>query len=229
MIPKLWFFQGAGLHQRLTETVEAQLVEHGRRQRWGHRAQVPLRDGAEALHIVRSGGVLLQDGTGLGAVRLSAGDVFGALAHEAPPEHQRPYEASALDDTTILTIPREPFDRTIRRHLGAVTVPLNPVLRSELIHAPLGPTLYTSPVQRLAGVLVHLAESHGELEADRATLSLRLRSGVLRKLSGLDRARLEWALERLRERGLVVVDRHRVVLPRLDELRQQATATQLII
>jgi CRP-like cAMP-binding protein len=221
--PQIWYFRGLGLHERAPDDVLATLREQGRLERWGHQARIHRPGRGDEVYVVLDGNVYVHDASRESKpVRLRTGDLFGEtdLGDDADA-----LETHAFDDTTIVAAPRDLFDEVIRHRTGEMTTRSGIITGRKELVVPVAPLLYTTPAQRLARVLLHLAESRDALDGAGAELDIRLKSKKLGDLTGVVPEHAKKAVELLEKRGLIVPRRRSTLLPNVERLRHFSLRT----
>ena len=220
--PQIWFFHQLNLEQRLPDGVMDILTEEGRLERWGHMARVDHDRDDDELLLILGGNVVVSDGTQGRELALKRGDVFGktsfagevgaALAGQEA-------RATALEETTLCAMPRETFRDKVRGHLGHLEASVGGLRRQTTLEVPVMPLLFTTPVSRLAKVLIHLIETRGRIDGDLGHFDAVLRPAKLVQLTGLDRTRVRLLLELFFQEGILEVAGRRVIVPSMERLR----------
>lgn len=218
--PELWFFEKFALHKRLPERAQQELDRVGVVERWGHTARIHHPPQAsDKVFVIVQGGVILRDTPGAEPVTLRVGDLFGALT-----DSELDLEATiARDQTQLIGISRADFDQIAAPLLGDNDArPRRLARRASSISAPARAQLYTTPSARLAKVLLHLAETQGEVTDSVAKLGFVARSRALAKLTSLPEARVSKLLAAWRTRALFDASGEVTALRDLETLRELA-------
>ncbi len=214
-IPNLWYVQKLGLTQRLPFDTVLKLREHGKLERWGHRAKITRRP--TDVVAVLSGGVELNDGLHDKLVRLKPGDLFGDIGEEVE-EILRAY-----DDTVICRVDREAFEELVKDHLGMMATRVGMRARQQL-QVPVAELLYRSPRSRIAKALELVADEVGETEDSRVVVPISLRSKHVAELTGVVPARTRKVLDSLYDDGLLELGRQGIVIPDLETIKSLAAS-----
>lgn len=228
LTPQLWFFRGLRLHERVPDAVLDAIREQGRVERWGHSAEIFHDPDSADVYVVLDGGVYVRDGATSDRMRLKRGDAFGGLG--APDEildegadiELRRDLLEAYDDTTLVAVERALFDEIASRHLGRNSANIRQLRGKTQLEVPLAPMLYTSPTRRFAKALLHLAETQGQIEGDRAAIDIPYRARPFANLVGLDATRLKAVIEQLRLRGALTFEGKKIAISSLTTLRELA-------
>ena len=226
LTPDVWFFRGLKLHERVPDAVLDEIQSRGRVERWGHNASIFHDPSSSDVYVVLGGSVYVRDGVA-DRLRLRQGDAFGSLGapdevleEGADPQLRRDL-LEAFDDTTIVAVERALFDDAVARHLGEQSASVRQRLRRTQVQVPLSPLLYTSPQRRLVKALLHLAETRGQIQGDRALIDVPFRARPFAGLVGLDTGRLGAVIEQLRLRGALTPG-DQIEIPSMERLREMA-------
>jgi CRP/FNR family transcriptional regulator, cyclic AMP receptor protein len=190
----------------------------------GHRFHAP-QDAADALFLLQRGMIriytLSAEGRALTLFLHSAPAIFGELALLGVPVHD--VFAEAFNPVTVLRVPREQV-RSLMRQDSALGLGLLDLLgrRLRAMEAKLAEIAFKSVPQRLAGVLVALADP---AEPGRGSASvLRLTHQQLAEMVGTYRETVTKTLGELRESGLIRIDDDVICLLDVEQLRRLAEA-----
>jgi CRP-like cAMP-binding protein len=216
MQERIWYLKSS----QLLEMFDAdQLAAIERVSRWkrfsrGTPIYLPSED-ADSVYIVSEGLVKLCHLTADGKVSTLAfikiGEVFGELSLLESGNRGESCEAAA--DTTIIRIPREtllPFMDVNMLFVMAVTKIVG--FRRQRIENRLKSLLFSSNQQRLAHLLLDLAEQFGSAVDDGIRIGLKLSHQELANLIGTTRETVTIMLGKMKADGMISGKRESVVL-----------------
>lgn len=216
MQERIWYLKSS----QLLEMFDAdQLAAIERQSRWkkfsrGTPIYLPGED-ADSVYIVAEGLVKLCHLTADGKVSTLAfikiGEVFGELSLLESGNRGEYCEAAA--DTTIIRIPREtllPYMDVNMQFVVAITKIVG--FRRRRIENQLKSLLFSSNQQRLAHLLLDLAEQFGSAVDDGIRIGLKLSHQELANLIGTTRETVTIMLGKLKADGMIGGKRESVVL-----------------
>lgn len=224
-VSELWFFRRLGIDTRLPEQALQELKKQGRIERWGHRAKIYQAQDDDDVYVILSGNVFLDDGLSKGPTRLKTGDVYGQNLNRQShgDDEKKGNNLTAFDETTLCAVSQNAFREITREHIGNVETSLGGWLSSRsIILIPIMPLLCTSPASRFARILIHLAETQGQIEKDRAIFWATLKPAQVGRLIGLDAAHVRVLLMNFIAEGIVVVRGKKVEIPSVELVRSLA-------
>jgi CRP/FNR family transcriptional regulator/CRP/FNR family cyclic AMP-dependent transcriptional regulator len=178
-------------------------------------------DAGTALYLIESGRVKVVLETAQGKELLlrvlGAGEVFGELA--LLDEQPRSASVVAREDTTAYMLERGAFLAFLRAEPEAALHCLRNLagLVRSLTEQVEDLAVLDVP-QRLQRMLLKLAKAHGKLDSRGVEIDLGLTQSELAELIGTSRVSVSQCLRPLRKRGIITVNRQRIVLHRPDEL-----------
>jgi CRP-like cAMP-binding protein len=150
-----------------------------------------------------------------------AGDVVGEVAGETT--GQRNATMQAIVTTRALIVGYERFTAFLDTHRGGNRAYRHAITdRWRDADAMLRLHAVTNGAQRLAGVLLGLAEGHPGQDGGVVEIALPLSQDELASLAGTSRATVARALDGWRKRGLIRTGLRRITLTDLPRLRQAA-------
>ncbi len=177
--------------------------------------------------LVASGRIKLYhitaDGKQAVLAMIDPGEVFGELSmlDGAP----RDEFAEAMEASSVLSIPIEVFQSLMAEHPDLTLGVTRLVgLRRRRIERRLKSLLFRSNRDRLASLLVELAEQYGRRTADGVELGVRLSHQDLASIIGSTRETVTVTLGELQAAGALVVRRRRLILTQLDRLARSVDA-----
>jgi len=184
-------------------------------------------EGEPATHIfvVKTGWVKISSVTPDGSELLLAlrgqGDIVGEFAAEA--NGYRTATLRAADTVYSLIVPYENFVSFLDSHSGADRAYRRVVTRgwrntAEILRS----RAHTNGSQRLAGLLVQLAEAYGTATGDIVEIEFPLTQEELASLAGASRATVTRALRNWRRRGFVRTGHRHTTITDLAQLRRIA-------
>ncbi len=228
MSEKIWHLARCNLFEQLPPEIVADLERQARRRRFPRKALIYLpADESDAVLLLAEGRVklchLAPDGKESILAFVEPGEVFGELAIVDPGE--RDEYAAALEPSTVILIPRDAIQPVIEQHPSvALEVTRLLGLRRRRIERRLRHLMFRSNRERLAHLLLELAERYGEQDAGGVRLSIRLSHQELAGLIGSTRESVTVALGELQAQGLVHVARRLIVLKDVDRLAASVDA-----
>jgi CRP/FNR family cyclic AMP-dependent transcriptional regulator len=167
-------------------------------------------DPGESLFVVASGRVriytLSPEGHELSVYICDAGDFFGEMALLTG--EPRSACAEAMQPTEVLVLHRQAFQQYLLANPAAALHTIRALSR-RLQHttASAGSLVSLSVTQRIARVLLDLAERYGLPQQEGVLIDLDLSQEAIATLVGTTRESANRALAALREQGIVQVDR----------------------
>lgn len=166
-------------------------------------------------------GITNADRRETGLLLLEPGQWFGELAL-LDGRHQ-PATIIALEASRAMVLPRGPFLRLLREH-QALAIGMLTVSQRRLYHVleHIKRVQSGTPFQRLARILLVLANDYGEKTPEGPRIRHRLTHQVLADLSGLRRETVTQTLTAFRRTGCLKVSDHRFVLTDLRRIEREA-------
>ena len=150
------------------------------------------------------------------------GELFGELA--LLDAGVRGEFAEAVEDTTVLAIPREELLWLMERRADiALRVTKLLGFRLRRVENRLKNVLFRSNRERIVSILLELLESHGSLACGRWEIRLRLSHQELANLIGSTRESVTVTLGQLQRDGLIAVARRRITVLDRDRLTAEST------
>lgn len=210
----------------LAEQDLADLCALGRARRY-RRGEILILEGSdpEDVLVLRGGRVKVSYQTVDGREVLLAVRGPGALLGELSAIDGEPRLATvtAIDAVDAVAVGVATFEGFLRRHPGAA-VDLLRTLSRRLRESDRKRVEFAAAdtVGRLAGLLVELAEQHGEPVADGVRIGVPLSQQELAAWTASSREAVNKALSSLRARGWVTTQRRGVVVHDVDALRERA-------
>lgn len=180
-------------------------------------------DRGEMLYLIQSGRVRIyalgEEGQEISLRLMGPGEVFGELAliDELP----RSASAVAMEDTVVLTLPRDAYLNHLKRcpQLALnVMRTLSTRLRSTTDQA--GSLAFLDVYRRVARKLLELAEGHGIAEAEGVRIAVQLTQQELATMVGATRESTNKALAAFRRQGLIRVHRGQIIVVNPQALRE---------
>lgn len=218
MSSSVWIYSGlipSGEHQTLLRSLQ----KEARLERWGHGAEIPLNEQGDEIFVLLSGSVVIST-KAQELDRLVVGSAFGKAKARDAFDGTSKSRILSFEDTLLAALPMEAFQNLLGdRHLFR-SVEAGRWRKKQTLEVPTFPFLGTLPTHRLSQLLLYLAETYGEHEANRARLSSPLRVKHLQKLSGLTDSQMGQAWDLFQRTGLVNSTSQGLVLPDLDRLRK---------
>lgn len=147
------------------------------------------------------------------------GDFFGemALFDDKP----RSASAEATSPASVLTLQREDFRQAMVQH-PAMSIAVMGALVDRVRRADemVEDAVFLDLPSRLAKKLLDLAEGHGVATPLGYEIRLRLTQQDLADMVGATRARVNEAITRFKERGIISMNRHRLIIADPEELHR---------
>lgn len=181
-------------------------------------------DVGDAIYLLKTGHVriyrLTEDGQEATLALLGPGSVFGELAlfHES----HRLTVAETLDDAHICATSVDDFTR-LMRHKPQLTMMVAYEIARRQTHSEtrIAGTAYATVRGRVISVLRHLAEEHGQAQADGSTrVGIRLSHQQIASFAGASREACSTAISKLQKLGVLSVDdTHCFVIADLNALK----------
>lgn len=166
-----------------------------------------MDDMADALYFVKSGLVKISKffPNGKEAILGVVGqyDVFGELL--LTPQERRPTQAEAIQDTTLIVLPRSELQNLIEKR-PAIALKFIRLMAERLFEAQnwsAEASAYSAP-ERVASLLYRLALEFGEKRDSGMEISLKLNQEDMARMVGATRETVSHCLSRLKERGAIV-------------------------
>jgi len=184
-------------------------------------------DRCTGLFIVHSGAVKVFKTSGTGReLVLSIERRYRPIA-ELPvfDDGDHPASAMALEDTRVLILPKEIFERLCHQNPGMALGVLKAVSARyrRLVHLVEDLT-FREVSHRLAGVLVEQVAGQGERTPAGWVFDLQMNNQELASRVGTVRELVSRTLNRFHEQGIIRLEGRRVTVPDLDRLRREMEA-----
>ncbi len=181
-------------------------------------------DSGTTLYLVEHGQIKIftpsQEGREVVLSIFGPGDFFGemALFDDKP----RSASAEAASPATVLTLQREDFRQAIVQH-PAMSIAVMAALVDRVRRADemVEDAVFLDLPSRLAKKLLDLAENHGVATPLGFEIRLRLTQQDLADMVGATRARVNEAITHFKERGVLTMTRHHLIIANPDELRNR--------
>jgi CRP-like cAMP-binding protein len=150
-----------------------------------------------------------------------SGDIAGELAAESA--GSRTATVKAIDTVQALIVPHDSFSQFLDIHRGADRAYRTVLTRrwSEAADMLLSRSVNSGP-QRLAGVLIDLAEQHGTPCNSGTVITIPLSQEEIANIAGVSRATMTRAVGDWRRRGLIKTGRHHLTITNITPLRHIA-------
>jgi CRP/FNR family transcriptional regulator, cyclic AMP receptor protein len=165
-----------------------------------------MEDPADAIYFIRTGLVKISKyfPSGKEAILAVLGqyDVFGELL--LTPEERRPHQAEAIEDTTLIVLPRPELERLLAERpalaLKFIQVMANRLFEAQNWSAEV--SAYAAP-GRLASLFYRFALEFGEKTSEGTRIQLKITQEDLSRMIGATRETVSHCLTRLREVGAI--------------------------
>ncbi len=205
----------------------AELVRMTRRQRFGRDEVVFYQgDPGDSFYVILSGQVKVSvsspEGQEAILVMLDAGESFGELA--LLDEQPRSATIEATRPTEVLVMRKDEFHRLIHQHPD-IALSLLRVMTKRLRDTDqlVQDAAFLDVAERLAKKLLALVESHGRKSERGIELDIHLTQQDLAAMIGATRESVNKQLGAFRDRGILSVDRQRITVLKLDQLRARVS------
>lgn len=224
MSEKFWYLKNCDLFERLSEQRLKQLELRCRVRKFAPKSPIYLpADAADAVLVLGSGRVKICsftfDGKQSILTFIEPGEIFGELA--ILDADQREEYAEAVESSTIILIPAEEVHRLVQEFpdvsLG-VTKLIG--LRRKRVERRLKYLLFHSNRDRLAHLLLELAEQYGTTTDDGIALRIKLSHQELANIIGSTRETATLMLGELEREGLLKRGRRKIVVTDIEKLAQ---------
>ncbi|TWT29488.1 Crp/Fnr family transcriptional regulator [Blastopirellula retiformator] len=230
MTEKIWHLKNCRIFEQLSATEIERLDACSRVRRFAKRSPIYLpAERADTVLLLASGRVKICHLTPEGKQSILAfiepGELFGELSildGEARDEY-----AEAVEASMIVSIPKEAMHELMESRPGlSIGVTKLIGLRRRRIERRVKNLLFLSNRDRLAHLLLELAESYGKRTEDGVELEIRLSHQDLANIVGSTRETVTVVLGELQNDGLVKVGRRRIVLRSLQRLAHSVQAPE---
>jgi len=218
--------QGMGFWNLLSEPEQDALEGLGMLKDYTAKTVLCL-EGDPAIHvfILRSGWVKIfsatKDGHEIVLALRGKGDIVGETAGETT--GRRTATIQAIDAVQALIVAYDKFGSFVENNPGASRAYRRVVARKFIDADAIRRTRdVTNGAQRLAGLLLDLAEQHGHGPDNARHVVMPLTQGELASMAGTSRATLTRAYKNWRERGFVLTGPHHVTILDQAALRRVA-------
>jgi CRP-like cAMP-binding protein len=153
-------------------------------------------------------GLTNSDGKEIGIMLLEPGQWFGELA--LLDGQYQPTTIIALQPSRALLLPRQPFLEVLKTH-QTLALDMLTVAHRRLYHVlnQMKRVQFGTPYQRVARVLLALADQHGAAHPMGTRIKIRLTHQNLADLTGLTRETVTQTISAFRHTGCIVVDEDR--------------------
>lgn len=216
MAERLWHLKHCGLFERLSADDMAQLEARSRAKVFPPKAYIySPPDPADSVLLLADGRARLvslnDDGKQTILGFLEPGDLFGELAVAGVGSREE--YAQTLAASTVVQIPREALESLMSRHAPlslAITKLIG--LRRRRIERRLQNLLFRSSRERLAHLLLELADDYGRSSPDGTRIGLKVSHQDLAEVIGTTRESVTLRLGELQREGLVKVVRRSILV-----------------
>ena len=153
-------------------------------------------------------GLTNAEGKEIGIMLLEPGQWFGELA--LLDGHYQPTTIIALQPSRALLLPRQPFLEILQSH-PTLALDMLTIAHRRLYHVldQMKRVQFGTPYQRVARVLLALADQHGIAHAAGTRIKMRLTHQNLADLTGLTRETVTQTISAFRHTGCLIVDEDR--------------------
>ena len=153
-------------------------------------------------------GLTNAEGKEIGIMLLEPGQWFGELA--LLDGHYQPTTIIALQPSRALLLPRQPFLEILQSH-PTLALDMLTIAHRRLYHVldQMKRVQFGTPYQRVARVLLALADQHGIAHASGTRIKVRLTHQNLADLTGLTRETVTQTISAFRHTGCLIVDEER--------------------
>lgn len=224
MSTKLWYLSQSRLFEGLPQTELEALDRVTRIALMPKFAPIYLPgDQADCVYLLKRGQVrisrLHQDGKQVVLSILGPGDIFGELVVAG--ESQRSEVAEAMEATMLCVMHRQDFENVLR-HQPDVHLKLTRLigLRLNRIESRVEDLVFRSASQRLAHLVLMLAEQYGIPHPEGTRINLRLTQQDMANLLGLSRQTVSLTLNDWKEAGWLLSARGHLVVKNAQPLKE---------
>jgi len=223
---KIWYLQRINIFQDLTADEMEEVSALSLMRHYEENSRIFRQgDTASALFLLKEGNVRLstttQEGREIVLAVLGMGDIFGDLPLFG--SETELCDAKALTPVELCIIPAADFERLISRR-PAIALKLIRVMGQRLTeYQQKVESAYTKTAkQRLAELLLKLAEQHGMKTRLGLGITLRLTQQELANMVGATREMVAVLLGELRSEGVIHIAHHKVLVRDLKRLQEVA-------
>lgn len=213
---RLWYLKNTGLFEGLSEEDYRRLEESAVIRRFARKEIIYFpRDKGTTVLVLLEGRVKIKTVTPEGKEAILAfiepGEMFGELA--LVDEKERGDFAEAALASTVCAIPRESMLSVIATHPNtAIRVTKMMGLRQQRIENRVKNMLFRSFRDRVAALLIELAERYGNQNGEHVEIGLRLSHQEIASLIGATRETVTILLGELQSEGYIRVKRRQITL-----------------
>jgi len=221
-----WHLKGCPLFKGMDETTLSAAMAMGQIRAFDPGEMItPARLDEPALWVVKRGHIKINYAASTGkqvcVVMLHPGDMFGALSESDPEEYGE--NITALSSSCICRFPRRKFMEFLGQHPElASRVAESNMQRVQRVQIHLADAMTKPAESRLAVALDELAEAIGEESDAGVKLSRAVSHQELAELIGTSREMVSHIMTRLRDRGVIAVEKRRVTVLDREQLRSLA-------
>jgi CRP/FNR family cyclic AMP-dependent transcriptional regulator len=222
MDANLWYLKDSRLFEQLDAAEIVRLESQSRMQVFPRKSLVYLpSDRGTAIFLLTAGRVRLyhvtSDGKETVLTFIEPGEIFGEFTLFG--QTQREEFAEAMDKSTVVMIPGSEVQRLMETQ-PSLTIQLTRLigLRRQRIERRLKSLLFRSNRERLAFLLLELAEKYGASKREGVTLGIRLSHQELASMIGSTRETVTVLLGELQLEGCLLVKRRQITLTNLPQL-----------
>lgn len=222
MSEKLWHLKRCNLFEQLTPDELRRVETHSRARSFPRNSPIYLpADQSRSVFLLTSGRAkichLTLDGKQSILAFIEPGELFGELA--IFDSGSRDEYAEAVENSTVVMIPGEEFERLMQQHAGvALGVTKVIGLRRQRIERRLKNLLFLSNRERLTHLLLELAEQYGKPTREGLELGIKLSHQDLANVIGSTRETVTVVLGEMQGENLIKVGRRKIVIVQLDQL-----------
>ncbi len=228
MTEKLWYLKQCRLLQQLTPEQLTPLEAQARSRQFPRGAPIYLpADCADGVVLLTSGRAKLCSFTDDGKQAIMAfiepGEIFGELALFSPGEREE--YAEAVEKSTVILLPADAMRELLEQH-PQVSMGVTKMfgLRRRRIERRLKYLLFRSNRERLASLLLELAEDYGRQAAEGVELRIKVSHQDLASIIGSTRETITVLLGELQAAGHITTGRRRITITDLPGLAQTVQA-----
>jgi CRP/FNR family transcriptional regulator, cyclic AMP receptor protein len=214
----LWYVQSSEIFGRLKEKEMEEFVARGRLAGFERGQQIYAEgDPGDLVYFIKRGGVKIvtthADGKEITLAYLKPLELFGetALTDPAPREHR----AVATEECCLIAFAPDVIEDFMRRNpdLG-LSITKFVGLRLKRVQSRLQRLMFRSPLQRLASVLLELAEDYGETDprTGQIEINLRITHNEIASLIGVTRESVTYAMGQLELDEFIRVVKRRIFI-----------------
>lgn len=219
---KLWYLQHINIFSDMTDEEMRRLAQRTTMRTYARGKVIAQpNDPPDTIYLIKEGHVKLCRYSANGRVQILAlldrGDIFAERALLRTPNA---VHCEAFDDTLVCVLRRKDFEELVQSK-PELALRVMRVLAERLRQAEeaIENLAFHDVPDRLAALLVRLAEAYGEPYGQGRRLALRFTHQDLASMIGATRETVTNVLNRFRDEGLIAVEERHIIIRDLEKLR----------